>query len=98
MSVYVSASYGSQITLWGIFSSGELSLAAAELSFVAVGEVLFNSSAYIRTRLAVWLVFVAANLLSTNFAVTLSILVSLTMTYKCGIQSLILQLLLWLLV
>jgi hypothetical protein len=77
MSVYVSASYGSQITLWGIFSSRALILAAAGLSFAAVGEVLFNSSAYIRTRLAVWLVLVAANLLLTNFAVTLGIFVSL---------------------
>jgi hypothetical protein len=56
MSVYISASYGSQITIWGIFSSGELILAAAGLSFAAIGEVLFNSNAYIRTRLAVWLV------------------------------------------
>jgi hypothetical protein len=64
--------------LWGIFSSGELILAAAGLSFAAVGEVLFNSSAYIRTRLAIWLVLVAANLLLTNFAVTLGIFVSLS--------------------
>jgi hypothetical protein len=56
MSVYISASYGSQITIWGIFSSGELILAAAGLSFAAIGEVLFNNNAYIRTRLAVWLV------------------------------------------